>query len=143
MNGTTTSIFHSIAVRFTVYNCIVLVTDPAFPLHIIDFLFQSRNADAEVVQLVGKLVVDHSFVSCGNAALCHSACNHLSHLITSDFLVATVCAVAIAFDNAVGSELSNCVVRPMVGRNILERVRRSKRRRGRANDESRRQSGNE
>ena len=121
----------------------VTITDHASPLHVVHFLLESGNADAKIVQLIGELssqLVDQGLVS---AAFRHSAGNHLRHFIAGDLLVATVGAVAITFDDAVSSKLSDSVISPMIGRDILERVRSSERRGGCANDESRRQSGYE
>ena len=120
-------------------------TQFAFPLHVVDFLLQSRNAHAEVVQLVGEFrrqLVQHRLVHAGRV-LRHSAGNHLRHFVARDFLIAAIGAVAVAFDDTVGGELGNGVIRPMVGRDVLERIRRGERRRGRADDKRGRQRGND
>ena len=125
---------------------VIAITHLAVPLHVVGILLEVCDADAEVVELIGELsseLVDHGLVSSGDVLLCHSLCDHLCHLIARDVLVALERRVAIALDDAVSSELGNSVIRPMVSRDIGERVRSSERRGCSADNESRRQCGYE
>ena len=114
------------------------------PLHHVGVLLEVRDADAEVVQLVGELgseLVNESLVNAIQAVFRHQAGDELSHLVAGHLAVAAERAVAIALDDAVGSELRHSIVGPVAGRQIGERVRCSKRRAGSAHDESRRECG--
>ena len=120
----------------------VLVEGLAVPLYLVGVALEVADADTEVVELIGELsgeFVDQGLVGSGDVRLGHSLGDHLSHLITRDVLVATERRVAIAFDDAISSELGYSIVSPVVSRYIGERVGSSKRRAGSADDESRRQ----
>ena len=108
---------------------LVVIAQFACPLNIIYFFLEICNTYAESIELISELssqLVNHSLVCSRYTALCHSACNHLSHLITGDFLITAVCTVAVTFDYAVSCQLSNSVISPMVCSNIFERICSSK-----------------
>ena len=122
---------------------LVLVLELARPLDVVDAALEVRDADAEVVELFAELsseTVDHGLLLCIDLIfLRHGLRDHLRHLVARDLVLAAVRAVAIAFDDAIVSKLGYCIVCPMIGRNIAERVRRSERRRGCTDDKSRRE----
>ena len=92
---------------------LVRVLDLAVPLNHISVALEVADADAEVVEFIGELsseFVNESLISSGDIALSHSLGDHLSHLITRDVLVATERRVAIAFDDAISSELGYSVI---------------------------------
>ncbi len=118
----------------------------AVPLHLIGIALEVRDADAEVVELVGELsseLVDEGLVLCGNIRLRHGLGDHLCHLIARDVLVALERRVAVAVDDAVRCELGYSVVCPVICRNIGERIGRCERRGGSADDDCRRECGYE
>ena len=129
--------------RVTLRRTPILVLQLAFPLDVVDAVLEVRDADAEVVELFAELsgkAVDHGLLLCIDLVfLRHGLRDHLRHLVTRDLVLAAVRAVAVALDDAVIGELGYCIVCPMVGRNIAERVRRSERRRGCTDDKSRRE----
>ena len=116
----------------------------AGPLNHVGMLLEVGDANAEVVELLAELsseLVNQSLGSSTDILLCHSLGNHLSHLVTSDVAIATIRPVAIAFYNPLISELSHSIIRPMISREIGERIGSSKSRAGCTDDESRRKSG--
>ena len=106
----------------------IAVADNAAQLHVVHLFFKRGDANAQAVQLVGELggqLVHKGLVSAGRI-FCHGPCDHLRHLITRDFLIAAIRAVAVALDHAVGGELRYGVVSPMVGGDVLEGIRGGK-----------------
>ena len=113
----------------------------AVPFYHVGIALEVRNANAQSVELVGEFggqTVDKSFIGgadsgfgrtavVNNRGFRHGAGNHLSHFVTGDVALAAESAVAVTVDNVVGSELADSVIRPVVGRNIGERVRSSER----------------
>ena len=122
----------------------IRVLEYAVPLDLVGIALEICHADAEVVQLIGKLsgeLVDQGLVGSGDIALGHGLRDHLSHLIARDVLVAAERRVAVAFDDAVSCELRYCIVCPVVCRDIRERIGSCKRRACSADNECRRECG--
>ena len=118
------------------------VTSLPVPLDHVRIALEACDADAEVVELIREFsgeLLDQGLVCVADARLRHGLCDHLRHLITRDLVVAPVRAVAVAFDDAVRSELRNGIVSPVVSGYVCKRVRCCKRRGCCADDESRRQ----
>ena len=124
---------------------LIRIAQFARPLDVVDAVFEVRDAHAKVVQLFAEFsgeAVDHRLLlGVDLIFLRHGLRDHLRHLIARDLVLSAIRAVAVAFDDAVIGKLCDCVVRPMIGRDVAERVRRRKGRRGRADDECRRQGG--
>ena len=119
----------------------VAVTDNAAQAQIVHLLFEGRDPNAEIVQLVGELggqLVHEGFVRAGGM-FCHGAGHHLRHLVAGNLLAASITAVAVAFDHAVGGKLRHGVIGPMVGGHVLERIGRGKSGMGRTNNQRCRQ----
>ena len=122
------------------------ILELAVPLHHVGIALQVRNAYAEVVELICELrgkAIDQRTVARTYAALCHCLCDHLRHLIARDVAVTAIGAVAIAFNDAVRSELGHSVICPMVTGHIRERIGSCKRRRSCTDDKRRCQRGYE
>ena len=103
--------------------------------------FELRHANAEVIELLRKLrrePIERCPIRPLRIAR-ESLCDHLRHLVARDDPIAEEGTVAVTFDHAVRRELSDRVIRPMSARNVAERIRRSKCRRRRPQDECRRQ----
>ncbi len=124
---------------------LIRVAQFARPLDIVDAVFEVRDAHAEVVQFLAEFsreAVDHRLLlGVDLIFLRHGFGDHLRHLVARDLVLSAIRAVAVALDDTVIGELCDCVVRSMIGRDVAERVRRRKGRRGRADDECRRQGG--
>ena len=104
---------------------LVGVLNLALPDNFVGIFFEVAYANAEVVEFISKFsceTIKSCFISTADvvAASCHCLCNHLSHFITGDVIFAVISAVAITFNNTIGCELCNCIVRPVTGRNIAK-----------------------
>ena len=102
------------------------VAQLAFPFHIVDPLLKVVDAHAEVTELISELrreAVEQRLVArVGALHARHALGDHLRHLVARDGVLAAIGAVTIAFDDAVGGELGDGVVRPVIGGHVAEGV---------------------
>ena len=111
--------------RYCIIVCITH-TSIAGPVNVADFLFQVGNANAQVSQFVSvfasQFVEGCTLFSVQLVFFSHEAGNDLSQFITGNVSFAFEGAIRIAFYNALVGEVGYCLVCPVIGGNIGERI---------------------
>ena len=127
-SDTDTAIPSVFSFAFSIYIIIVCITHTsvAGPVNVADFLFQVGNANAQVSQFVSvfasQFVEGCTLFSVQLVFFSHEAGNDLSQFITGNVSFAFEGAVRIAFYNALVGEVGYCLVSPVIGGNIGERI---------------------
>ena len=111
--------------RYCIIVCITH-TSIAGPVNVADFLFQVGNANAQVSQFVSvfasQFIKGCTLFSVQLVFFSHEAGNNLSQFITGNVSFAFEGAIRIAFYNALVGEIGYCLVSPVIGGNIGERI---------------------